>query len=102
MAVIVLEDRCTRCGRCFDVCPGDLVKVNEKTGFPYICNERDCWDCMSCVKSCPFQALLTKLPYVVADYKATLVPEVKEDRIRWKAAGPDGNVELFEIKTRQF
>lgn len=54
---------------------------------------------MVCVKLCPCNAIVTKLPYQLALYKATLVPKVYEDKIKWVCTDINGNKEEFEIKT---
>lgn len=102
MSVIIDEDLCTGCkGQkepfCIKYCPGDLLTLDKQTGKPYIRSERDCWDCMVCVKSCPFGAIETKLPYQVASYKASLKPIVYEDKIVWKLKNINGDEEVFEI-----
>jgi len=40
-----------------------------------------------------------KLPYQLANYKASLEPEVSEDHIKWTLTDIDGKTEEFVIKT---
>lgn len=84
---------------CTEYCPGDLLAIDKKTGKPYIRSERDCWDCMVCVKACPFSAIETKLPYQLASYKASLRPKVLKDKIIWHLKDSQGKEEVFELKT---
>ena len=84
---------------CVKYCPGNLLAINEKTGKPYIRNERDCWDCMVCVKACPFNAIETRLPYQLASYSASLKPEVSKGKIIWRLKDVEGKVETYELKT---
>jgi adenylylsulfate reductase subunit B len=98
MAILVDEKKCTGCGACV-ICPGDLMALNKNTRKAYIKEQRDCWNCMACVKECPVGALTLKLPYQLANYKATLMPEVFEDHIKWTLTDMDGNKEEFVIKT---
>src|SRR5690554_4854899 len=104
MSVKFDYDACNTCkGQeepfCTKFCPGDLIAINEETGKPYIRNENDCWDCMVCVKACPFSAIETKLPYQLASYKASLKPKVSEDKIIWYLKYNNGKEEVFELKT---
>lgn len=106
MSVICDHSKCTGCAqlsepRCVQACPGNLMVLEPAAGKAYIRNPSDCWDCMACVKQCPNGALRTKLPYVLADYQAVLVPRVKGDRIVWTCTDVNGLVERFEIRTRE-
>ncbi len=98
MAILIDEKKCTGCGACV-ICPGDLMAVNSGTHKAYIKEQRDCWDCMACVKECPVEALLMKLPYQLANYKTSLEPEVSSDHIKWTLTDIDGNKEEFVVKT---
>lgn len=50
-------DRCTRCGRCADVCPTQVIQP-ARGGFPEISFARgECLFCGECVSSCTPQAL---------------------------------------------
>lgn len=104
MSVRIDPELCTGCGgqeeaACVKYCPGDLLAVNKKTGIAYIRNERDCWDCMVCVKACPVEAIETRLPYQLASYKASLKPRVYKEKIVWKLNDINGKEEVFEVET---
>lgn len=107
MSVVVDIKKCDGCKnldapRCVEFCPGDLMVINKKTGKSYIRDDKDCWDCMVCVKACPKQAITTKLPYQLALYKAMLQPRVYRDKIKWRLENLAGEVEEFEVKTKEF
>jgi len=99
MSVITHNDKCTGCGKCVEICPGDLLVLNQEKNKSMIRHPEDCWDCMACVKICPYGALETKLPYQLASYKASLKPQVYPDRIVWQLTDLAGNKEEFIIKT---
>jgi len=84
---------------CVKLCPGDLLAIDKKNGKPYIRSDRDCWDCMVCVKACPNEAIETKLPYQLASYRASLKPKVYDGKIIWKLVDIKGKEEIFELKT---
>lgn len=103
MGILVDKQLCDGCegmreARCVKACPGDLMSIGADTQA-FIRAQRDCWDCMACVKSCPQAALETKLPFVLADYGARLVPEVAKDHITWRSIDSQGTEEQFVIKT---
>lgn len=92
MPPIVIEDKCTGCGNCMDVCPGDLMVVDPQTLKAYCRDTRDCWDCMSCTKACPVNAIEHKLPYQLGYYPAKLMPrKVGKDKILWTIIDYKGN-----------
>lgn len=99
MSVIIDHNKCTGCKKCVEVCPGDLLAIDKKTNKAFIYHPEDCWDCMACIKICPQDALETKLPYQLANYKASLKPIVKQDRIIWCLTDLKENKEEFVIKT---
>jgi adenylylsulfate reductase subunit B len=63
--------------QCKKLCPGDLMQLNPDTKKAYINVEKDCWDCMVCVKACPMRAIETRLPYQVGGFGASLKPRIK-------------------------
>lgn len=94
MGLWIEESKCNGCGSCVQVCPGDLLylTVQKKAA---IREQRECWDCMACVKSCAHGALLTKLPYTIADYGATIRPFLGEGWIKWVCRDQEGREEEF-------
>ncbi|MEM3723183.1 MAG: 4Fe-4S binding protein [Candidatus Hadarchaeales archaeon] len=101
MAVIIAREKCTSCGLCVKLCPGDLMALDPKTGKARIRDNDDCWNCWVCVKYCPTQAITLKLPKSIAKYDATLVPKISEDKIEWTLIDPDGKVEKFVIPRKR-
>lgn len=99
MSIITHKNKCSGCGKCVEICPGNLLALEEESKGPFIRRPEDCWDCMACVKICPHGALETKLPYQLANYKASLQPLVYPDRIVWQLTDLLGNKEDFVIKT---
>ncbi|MFW6035396.1 MAG: 4Fe-4S dicluster domain-containing protein [Halothermotrichaceae bacterium] len=104
MSIKINLEKCNSCNGqeepfCVKYCPGNLLAIDKDSGNPYIRSERDCWDCMVCVKACPFDAIETKLPYQLASYKASLTPKVYKERIVWRLKDIKGKEEIFELKT---
>lgn len=101
MSVVVIDDKCTACGMCVEICPGDLLTFSNDKLNVRMRQPADCWDCMACVKVCPCEALETKLPYQLAYFKASLKPTVLEDRIIWRVTDINGRTEEFLLRTKE-
>ena len=56
MSIQINKMNCVGCGRCIEVCPGNLIKLDadKKAVIPY---PRDCWGCTSCLKECKHEAI---------------------------------------------
>jgi adenylylsulfate reductase subunit B len=98
MPPMIVTQLCIGCGACENICPGDLMEVKE--GKAFCRSRRDCWDCMSCVKACPVQALEIRIPYQLGYYPAKLIPVMKEKEISWSVTDINGKEEKFIIKVR--
>lgn len=51
MSIQIQQSKCIGCGRCVEVCPGNLIKTDEN-GRACIRHPEDCWGCTSCLKEC--------------------------------------------------
>lgn len=80
MPVVIDKQRCIGCGACVDICPGNLLAIDKRTGKAYIRQARDCWECLSCVKACPKTAMEIVLPYELAYRKASLTARYSKNK----------------------
>jgi NAD-dependent dihydropyrimidine dehydrogenase PreA subunit len=54
----ILEEKCTGCGMCIDVCPHAVIAISGRKAF---LSDRDaCMECGACAKNCPFEAIDVK------------------------------------------
>ncbi len=54
MAATVDVEKCTGCGECVEVCPVEVITLeNEKA----VIDEENCTDCAACVAECPTEAI---------------------------------------------
>ena len=53
---ILINQECTGCGICADVCPSDAIKMTIDMAYPSPIPGR-CEGCLQCVKECPFDAI---------------------------------------------
>ena len=59
MSIHIDEKNCIGCGKCVDICPGNLIILRNKKAA--IRDVRDCWGCTACVKICPKNAVCYQL-----------------------------------------
>ena len=60
MIGLVLEDRCTGCGACVEVCPTDVFETAPPAAAsraPAIARQDDCQTCFMCELYCPADAI---------------------------------------------
>ena len=57
MPTFVYMTRCDGCGECVDICPSDIMHIDKKLRRAYNIEPNMCWECYSCVKACPHQAI---------------------------------------------
>jgi len=57
MPTFVKMTRCDGCGHCVDICPSDIMHIDKTTRRAYNIEPNMCWECYSCVKACPHNAI---------------------------------------------
>lgn len=100
MGVFVDHDVCNGCGRaeepmCVRDCPGDLMILVENRKA-VIRDNRECWDCAACVKSCPTQAIEMRLPAAVVVRGVKLKGRAKKPDTEWVMTLRDGSTREYK------
>ena len=57
----LIQQECTGCGICADVCPHDAINMGREMAYPEPVPAQ-CVGCMLCVEQCPFDAIEVKEP----------------------------------------
>ena len=57
MSTFVYMTRCDGCGHCVDICPSDIMHIDENIRRAKNIEPNFCWECYSCVKACPQNAI---------------------------------------------
>ena len=57
MPTFVYMTRCDGCGYCVDICPSDIMHIDTTYRRAYNIEPNMCWECYSCVKACPQNAI---------------------------------------------
>jgi adenylylsulfate reductase subunit B len=58
----IITERCTLCGNCYDICPGDVFTWPEHESPPVVCYPDECWHCGACRLECPVDAIEYQFP----------------------------------------
>ncbi|MBQ8509419.1 MAG: 4Fe-4S binding protein [Clostridia bacterium] len=91
MSIAIDREKCIGCGKCRDVCPGTLIKI-DAVKKAYIKYPKDCWGCTSCVKECPVYAIRFYLGADMGGLGSRLHIEKADGLLHWIIEKPDGNV----------
>jgi len=54
MPAVVDEEKCVGCGACVDVCPTEVITMDDDVAK---INPAECVDCGTCVEECPQEAI---------------------------------------------
>ncbi|SIN95609.1 ferredoxin family protein [Fibrobacter sp. UWB11] len=100
MSINIDPNICIGCGRCHDVCPGTLIKINELKKA-YIKYPKDCWGCTSCIKECPVHAIRFFLGEDIGGKGSKVHTEKVNGLIRWIVEFPDGSVKHIVIDPKE-
>ena len=56
MSIRIDRTKCVGCGKCADICPGNLI-IRDGMGRAVLPCPEDCWGCASCLKECRHGAI---------------------------------------------
>lgn len=105
MPSYVIDEKCDGCKgqdktACMYICPNDLMILDKERMKAYNQEPAWCWECYSCVKICPQQAI------DISGYKdfmplgAASTPLRGTEDIMWTVTFRDGRIKRFKYPTR--
>ena len=100
MSISIDQGKCIGCGKCHDVCPGTLIKINENKKA-FIKYPKDCWGCTSCIKECPVHAISFFLGEDIGGKGSKVHTEKVNGLVRWIVEFPDGSVKIIDIDPKE-
>lgn len=100
MSIAINKQKCVDCGRCQNVCPGSLIKIDE-SGKAYIKYPKDCWGCTSCIKECPVYAINFYLGADIGGMGSMVHTEKSGDILSWIIEKPQGDTIKIDINQRE-
>lgn len=85
---------------CQYICPNDLMALNKETMKSYNRAPEMCWECYSCVKICPVQAIEVRGYADFVPMGATVTPMRSSDSILWNIKFRNGSLKRFKFPIR--
>lgn len=99
MSIRLENEKCIGCGRCADVCPGNLLFIEGRKA--HIRDARDCWGCTACVKACPHSAIFYTLEASLGGAGGRLYAEDQKDTLAWILKLADGEEQRIAVQKNQ-
>ena len=96
VSIFIDKEKCVSCGRCKEVCPGNLIRMDENNKA-YIRDVRDCWGCTSCLKECGQGAVHFFLGADIGGMGSTLAYERFGDIVNWIVTMPTGEQRKIQV-----
>ena len=100
MSIAIDKQKCMGCGKCRNVCPGSLIKL-DSDNRAYIKYPKDCWGCTSCIKECPAYAISFYLGADIGGMGSLVHTEKKGDILSWIIDKPEGETIKIDINQKE-
>ena len=106
MSTFVYMTRCDGCGHCVDICPSNIMHIDETIRRAVNIEPNFCWECYSCVKACPQNAIDVRgyADFAPMGHSVRVLREEEKGTISWKIKFRNGTVKDFvsPITTKQW
>ncbi len=105
MPSYVVPEKCDGCKAldktaCQYICPNDLMILNKNTMKAHNQDPSMCWECYSCVKICPTQAIQVRGYADFVPLGASATPLRSTDSIMWTVKFRNGTLKRFKFPIR--
>jgi len=86
MPTFVYMTLCDGCGHCVDICPSDIMHIDKTYRRAYNIEPNMCWECYSCVKACPQNAIDVRgyADFAPLGHSVRVLREEAKGTISWK------------------
>ena len=105
MPSFVISEKCDGCKAldktaCQYICPNDLMILDKETNKAYNRAVDMCWECYSCVKICPTQAIEVRGYADFMPLGAVVQPLRSTDSIMWSVKFRNKKIKRFKFHIR--
>ena len=105
MPSFVIQEKCDGCKggdktACMYICPNDLMVLEPNEMKAYNQEPDQCWECFSCVKICPTQAVEIRGYADFVPMGGQVTPMRSTDSIMWTVKFRNGSVKRFKFPIR--
>jgi len=105
MPSYVIAEKCDGCKgqdktACMHICPNDLIVLDKEKMKAYNQEPAYCWECYSCVKMCPQQAIDVRGYADFMPLGAASTPLRGTEDIMWTITFRDGRIKRFKYPIR--
>ncbi len=105
MPSFTIVEKCDGCKAldktaCQYICPNDLMVLDKETMKAWNRAPEMCWECYSCVKICPVQAIEVRGYQDFVPMGAMVTPMCATDSIMWTVKFRNGMLKRFKFPTR--
>src|SRR3954465_10253160 len=102
MPTFVYMTSCDGCGHCVNICPSDIMHIDTTYRRSYNIEPNFCWECYSCVKACPQNAIDVRgyADFAPLGHKVRVLREPEKGAISWRIRYRDGRIKEFTFPIR--
>jgi adenylylsulfate reductase subunit B len=102
MPTFAYMTRCDGCGQCVDICPSDIMHIDRTYRRAFNIEPNFCWECFSCVKACPQQAIDVRgyNDFAPLGHSVRVRRDEVENIVAWKIRYRDGREKEFTFPIR--
>ena len=88
--------RCDGCGHCVDICPSDIMHIDPTLRRAYNIEPNMCWECYSCVKACPMNAIDVRgyADFAPLGHSVRVKRDEEKGVIAWRIKSRNGETDL--------
>ncbi len=102
MPTFVDMTKCDGCGQCVEICPSDIMHIDPHYRRSYNIEPNFCWECYSCVKSCPQHAIDVRgyADFAPLGHKCRVHRDEEGGMVYWRIVYRDGREKNFAFPIR--
>ena len=105
MPSFVINEKCDGCKggektACMYICPNDLMVLEPNEMKAYNQEPDQCWECFSCVKICPTQAIEVRGYSDFVPLGSSIMPMRGTEDVMWTCKFRNGTIKRFKFPIR--